>query len=352
VSPRACAERDDSQVSQQRLRIRQSGVGDETVTEACVRVFIAGATGVLGRRLVPLLRQQGHHVIGMTRTPDKRSLLEQLGAVPVVADALDEEAVGGAIGEAEPDVVMHQLTALAHVRSIRNFRRAFAQNARLRSTGTDILLSASRAAGVRRFVAQSYAGFLLAGNGDRAALLSEQDALDADPPAAFREILAADRHLEAAVTGASWTEGIVLRYGVFYGPGTAISTQPAGAQSEMVRRGWFPVVGSGSGRTSFIHIDDAATATIAAIERGRRGIYHITDDEPAPFAEWLPGLAAALGARPPRRVPRWVGRLLAGQAAAVMMTEGRGASNAKARQELGWQPAYPSWRQGFVRGLA
>jgi nucleoside-diphosphate-sugar epimerase len=285
----------------------------------------------------------------MTRTPSKRELVRELGARPVVADALDPEAVGRAISEAEPDVVVHQMTALSDLRSLRNFDRAFAANARLRSEGTDILLSASRAAGVGRFVAQAFAGFLLGANGARA--LSETDALDPEPPPAFRRMLRADRHLEAAVTGATWTEGIVLRYGSFYGPGTSVSKRPPGVQSEAVRKRQFPIVDGGTGYISFIHIDDAATATVAAIERGRRGIYHITDDEPAPASEWLPALAAALDAKPPRRVPKWLARLAAGPAAVVMMTEARGASNAKARRELGWAPAYPTWREGFVNGL-
>lgn len=314
-----------------------------------MKIFLAGATGVLGRRLVPLLVGRGHEVTGMTRRPAKRALLEQLGARPVVADALDAEAVGRAISEAEPDVVVHQLTDLSELKSIRNFRRSFAGNARLRSTGTDILLSASRAAGVRRFVAQSFAGFLFPANGK--PVVTEDDPLDPQPPAPFREILSADRHLEAAVTGASWTEGIVLRYGAFYGPGTTLSLRPPGMQSELVRKGMYPVIADGSGRTSFIHIDDAASATVAAIERGRRGIYHIADDEPAPHSEWLPGLAAALGARPPLRVPRWLGGLLGGPAAVIMMTQARGASNAKARRELEWKPSYPSWREGFAKGL-
>jgi nucleoside-diphosphate-sugar epimerase len=314
-----------------------------------MRIFIAGATGVLGRRLVPLLTSRGHDVTGMTRTPSKRALLKELGARPVVADALAPEQVGQVISEALPDVVVHQLTSLSDIGSIRNFERTFAQNARLRGEGTDILLSASRAAGAKRFVAQSWAGYLLARRGG--PVLTEDDPLDSDPPATFRRVLAADRHLERAVVGASWTEGVVLRYGGFYGPGTSISVRPPGGQSELVRKRQFPVVGDGAGIMSFIHIDDAAGATVAAIERGTRGVYHVTDDEPAPASEWLPALAAALEAKPPLRVPKWLGRLLAGPAAVTMMTEARGASNAKARRELEWQLRYPTWREGFVHGL-
>lgn len=313
------------------------------------RVFVAGATGVLGRRLVPLLVEEGHDVTGLTRSASKKELLASLGARPVVADALDPQAMGQAISAAEPDIVVHELTALSDLRSLRNFEKAFEQNARLRGEGTDILLSASHAAGVGKFVAQCYGGFLFAANGK--PILSEDDALDAHPPKPFRSALSADRHLEEVVTGAPWLEGIALRYGAFYGPGTSLSMRPPGVQSEMVRKGQFPIVGEGRGRMSFIHIDDAATATVAAIERGRRGIYHITDDEPAPVSEWLPGLAAAIGGKPPRRVPKWVARILAGPAVVAMMTETAGASNAKARRELDWQPRYPSWRSGFVHGL-
>ena len=312
-------------------------------------IFIAGATGVLGRRLVPLLIERGHNVVGMTRSPGKRKMLEQMGARPVVADALDPDAVGRAISEASPDVVMHQVTALSDLRHFRNFEAAFAPNARMRSEATDILLSASRAAGVDTFIAQSFAGFLLSRAGK--PVLTEQDALDPEPPAPFRRSFRADRHLEHVVTSASWTRGIVLRYGGFYGPGTSISKNPPGSQSEMVRRRQFPVVGSGGSFWSFVHIDDAAAATVAALEHGQRGIYHITDDEPAPVGEWLPVLADALGAKPPMHAPKWIGRLLAGPAAVIMMTEARGASNRKARTELGWTPKYATWRKGFRHGL-
>ncbi len=313
------------------------------------RIFIAGATGVLGRSLVPLLVKGGHSVVGMTRSNTKRKLLERMGARPVVADALDPDAVGRAISEASPEVVIHQLTALSHLRSIRNFDATFAANARLRGEGTDILLSASRAAGVDTFIAQSFAGFLISRT--EKPVLTEQDALDAEPPAPFRRAFGADRHLEQVVTNASWTRGIVLRYGGFYGPGTSISRHPPGSQSELVRRRQFPVVGGGDGVWSFIHIEDAAAATVAALERGQRGIYHITDDAPAPVAEWLPFLADALGGKPPMHVPKWIGRVLAGPAAVIMMTQAHGASNRKARTELRWTPKYPTWREGFRHGL-
>jgi nucleoside-diphosphate-sugar epimerase len=231
---------------------------------------------------------------------------------------------------------------------MRNFDRAFEQTNRLRTQGTDNLLAAAREASVRRFVAQSYAGWPFARRGG--PVKTEDDPLDPEPPEAMRRTLEAIRHLEDAVTGADWTEGIVLRYGGFYGPGTSMSA--GGEHVEALRKRRFPIVGGGGGVWSFVHIEDAADATVAAIERGRRGIYNIVDDEPAPVAQWLPAAASAFGARPPLRVPRSLGRLLAGEPVTVMMTEVRGASNAKAKRELGWQPRHPSWREGFAQLVA
>jgi nucleoside-diphosphate-sugar epimerase len=308
-----------------------------------MRVFVAGATGVMGRQLMPRLLEAGHRVAGMTRTESKRAELWDLGVQPVVADALDPEQVAAAVAEAQPDVIVHELTAIG-VFDPRNFDRAFAATNRLRTEGTDHLLSAGQAVGVRRFVAQSYAAWPYARIGG--PVKSEDDPLDPAPPRHMRESLAAIRHLEEAVLGADWTEGIVLRYGAFYGPGTSMS--PGSEQLEMIRKRKFPVVGDGGGLWSFVHVADAAEATMAAIEHGRRGVYNVVDDEPAAVADWLPALAQQIGAPRPRRVPRLVGRLFAGEAGAVMMTEIRGASNAKAKRELGWQPAHPSWRGGFA----
>ena len=278
----------------------------------------------------------------MTRSESKQAMLYELGAVPVVADALDPDQVAEAVGKARPDVIVHQLTAIGAV-DMRHMERAFAPTNRLRTEGTDHLLSAGQAVGVRRFVAQSNAA-VYARTG--AAVKSEEDPFDPSPAREFRENLAAVRHLEEAVLGARWTEGIALRYGWFYGPGTSLA--PGAEQFEMVRRRKFPLVGDGGAVWSFIHIADAAEATVAAVEHGSRGVYNIVDDDPAPVAEWLPALAQELGARKPMRVPRFVGRLFAGEAGVVMMTELRGASNAKAKRELGWRPAHPSWRQGFA----
>ena len=314
-----------------------------------MKVFLAGATGALGRRLMPQLVANGHQVVGMTRSEAKRDLVRSLGAEPVVADALDPEAVGRAVREAEPDAIVHQLTALSESLDPRHFERDFALTNRLRTEGTDHLLSAGRAARVDRFVAQSFAGWPFARTGG--PVKSEDDPLDPDPPKPFRTTLDAIRHLEDAVTQATWTEGIVLRYGGFYGPGTGFALEPPGEQVEMVRKRKFPLVGEASGVWSFIHIDDAAAATVAALERGHRGIYNVVDDDPAPVSEWLPIAAEAVGAKPPMRVPRWLGRLVAGEAATIFMTEVRGASNAKAKQELDWQPRHASWRQGFREGL-
>jgi nucleoside-diphosphate-sugar epimerase len=314
-----------------------------------MKVFVAGATGALGKQLIPQLVANGHEVVGMIRTDAKRELVQRQGARPVVADALDPEAVGGAVSAAEPEAIVHELTALTGAFRTRNLDRAFALTNRLRREGTDHLLSAGRAVGVRRFVAQSFAGWPYARTGGM--VKTEDDPLDSNPPRSVSETLGTIRYLEAAVTGAEWTEGIALRYGGFYGPGTSLGLDPPGEHVEVIRKRRWPIVGTGAGVLSFIQIADAATATAAAIEGGRRGIYNVVDDEPAPVTEWLPALAAALGAKPPRRVPRWVGRLLAGEGMTIMMTEVRGASNAKAKRELGWELRYPSWRQGFVEGL-
>jgi nucleoside-diphosphate-sugar epimerase len=314
-----------------------------------MKVFVAGATGVLGKQLVPLLVANGHDVVGMTRTDAKRDWLRSVGAQPVVADALDANAVGRAVGEAEPEVIVHQLTAIPPALNMRHFDREFAPTNRLRSEGTDHLLSAGRAVGVKRFVVESFAGVSYARTGGP---IKQEDApLDDDPPPAMRQVLAAIRHLEAAVAGARWTEGLVLRYGWLYGPGTAIALNPPGSQIELIRKRQFPIVGGGTGVWSFIHIEDAAEATVAAVEGGPAGIYNVVDDEPAPVSGWAPVLAAAVGAKRPLRVPGSMGRLAAGEVATVAMTEIRGASNDKAKRELGWRPRYPSWRQGFAGGL-
>jgi nucleoside-diphosphate-sugar epimerase len=313
-----------------------------------MKVLVAGSTGAIGKQLVPRLVANGHEVVGMTRSSAKAEAVRALGAEPVIADALDPEQVADAVARAEPEAIVHELTSLSGGIDLRKFERSFAPTNRLRTEGTDHLLSAARAAGVRRFVAQSYAGWPAARSGPP---VQDEDApLDPDPAPPMREGHAAIRHLEQAVTGADWTEGIVLRYGGFYGPGTSLDR--GGEHVEAIRSRKFPIVGDGAGVWSFLQIEDAAEATVAALERARPGIYNVVDDEPAPVSEWLPAVASALGAKPPRRVPRWLGRLLAGEAAVIMMTEIRGASNQKAKRELGWEPRHPSWRQGIPEAAA
>lgn len=309
-----------------------------------MRVFVAGATGAIGKQLVPRLVAAGHEVHGMTRSGSKQEMLYGLGAVPVVADALDADQVAHAVAHARPDVIVHQLTAIGAL-DMRHFDRDFAQTNRLRTEGTDHLLSAGQAVGVQRFVAQSVAAYGAYGRAG-ARVKGEDEAETSVPARQMQGTLGAARYLEQAVLGAGWTQGIVLRYGAFYGPGTSLA--PGAEQFELVRKRKFPLVGDGGGIWSFIHVADAADATVAAIERGRRGVYNVVDDDPAPVAEWLPALAEKLGAKKPMRVPRFVGRLFAGEVGVMMMTEIRGASSAKAKRELGWEPAHPSWRDGFT----
>jgi nucleoside-diphosphate-sugar epimerase len=308
-----------------------------------MKVFLAGATGAMGKQLVPRLVSAGHEVVGTTRSESKRALIEELGGTAVVVDALNAEQVGDAVAKAEPDAIIHQLTAIQSF-DIRRFDRSFAMTNRLRTEGTDHLLAAGRAVGAKRFVAQSYAAWPYIRTGG--PVKTEEDPLDPNPPRYLRETLSAIVHLEQAVTGADWTEGIALRYGGFYGPGTSLGPE-GGEQIELVRKRKFPIIGNGGGVWSFIHIADAAEGTVAALERGRRGIYNIVDDDPAPVSEWLPGLAQNIGAPKPMRVPKFIGRLAAGEVGVVMMTDIRGASNEKAKRELGWTPSHPSWREGF-----
>ena len=313
-----------------------------------MRVFVAGATGALGKQLVPLLVEGGHEVTGMTRSPSKQDEIRQMGARPVVADAIDPEAVAQAMATAEPEAVVHELTDLTGTFA-RNLDKAFATTNRLRTEGTDHLLAAAKAAGAQRFVAQSFAGWPFKRVGG--PVKDEQDPLDDSPPKHVRQSLAAIRHVEDVTTHANGIEGIALRYGGFYGPGTSICLEPTGEMVELIRKRRFPLVGSGAGIWSLVHIKDAARATVAALERGAPGVYNVVDDEPAPVSVFLPELAKAVGAKPPRHLPMWVGRLVGGEVAVTVMTEIRGASNAKAKRELGWELRYPTWRQGIKEGL-
>ena len=306
-----------------------------------MNIFLAGATGAVGRSLIPLLTDHGHTVTGTTRSPQKADDLRALGAAPVVLDGLDRRAVLDAVAAAAPDAIVNQMTALSGLSDLRRFERAFALTNRLRTEGTTHLLDAARETGVGRVIAQSYTGWPYARTGG--SVKTEDDPLDPDPPKQLRTTLDAIRRQEALVTEAG---GVALRYGGFYGPGTGMT--PGGEQWEALHARKFPIVGDGGGVWSFIHIEDAAAATVAALEHWTPGeVYNVVDDDPAPVREWLPAAAAAIGAPPPRHVPRWVGRLM-GEHLVVMMCEVRGASNAKARRELGWTPQWPTWREGFA----
>jgi nucleoside-diphosphate-sugar epimerase len=314
-----------------------------------VRVFVAGGTGALGRPLVPLLVERGHEVAGLTRSAERAEWLKRTGAIAAIGDALDRDAVMKAVFRAEPEVVVHELTAFSKLgTNLRRFERDVAETNRLRTEGTDILLAAALAAGSRRFVAQSFAGWTYARDGG--PVKTEADPLDSDPLPQMRGALDAIRYHEGAALGTDGFDGIVLRYGIFYGPGTSFGA--GGLYVREIRRRRFPIVGEGGAVWSFVHVDDAASATVAAIEGGKPGVYNVVDDEPAPVALWLPELAAAIGAKSPLRVPVWLGRLFAGELGVLLMTDTRGSSNAKAKRELSWQPIYASWRDGFRHGLA
>jgi nucleoside-diphosphate-sugar epimerase len=311
-----------------------------------VKVFVAGATGVIGRRLLPMLVERGHDVTAMTRSADKAEQLRAAGATPAIRDVFDADGVRAEVVAAGPEVVVHELTDLPAALDPRKAAEQLAGNDRIREEGTRNLVDAALAAGARRMVAQSIAFvYDVTGNG----LKTESDPLYDDAPAPWDRSVRAVRVLEDAVTKTKGLEGIVLRYGFFYGPGS--SYERGGAQAREVARRRFPVVGKGSGVFSFIHVDDAASATVAAIEGGAPGIYNVVDDEPAPLREWLPAYAEALGAKKPRRVPRFIARWVAGSYATMLATELRGASNARAKAELGWQPRYASWRDGFRDAL-
>jgi len=309
-----------------------------------MRIFVAGATGAVGQHLVPALTAAGHSVAGLTRNPSKTDMIKRMGGEAVVADALDAEAIDAAFRSFRPEVVIHEMTDLNGMTDFTHFDRGFAATNRLRTEGTDLLLAAAREAGARRFIAQSFCGWTIARDGG--PVKSENDPLDPDPPAEFRRALDAIKYLERAVTASPDLEGVVLRYGAFYGPGTGVF-EPS--MINQIRRRRMPVVGDGAGWWSFLHVRDAALATVAAIDRAIAGnIYNVVDDDPVQVKEWLPALAEMLGAKPPLHVPAWIGRLLAGEHLVAMMTQVRAGSNAKARRELGWQPRHPSWRGGFA----
>lgn len=306
-----------------------------------MRVFVAGGTGVVGRRLVRQLVARGHQVTATTRSVARLSQIEQLGGEAVVMDGLDAVSVGEVVARARPDVIVHEMTAVGGKPDLKHMDRWFATTNLLRTRGTDHLLAAAQATGVPHLVAQSYAGW----NGIREGgwVKTEDNPLDLMVGTAAQRVMEAVRYLEVMVLQA---RGAVVRYGALYGPGATDD------QVELVRKRQYPVVGRGTGYCSWVHLDDAASATVLAVEQQAKGVYNIVDDEPAPASQWLPHLAASAGARPPMRIPTWLARLVAGEVVVAMMTEGRGFSNAKAKRELGWELLYPSWRQGFEEGLA
>jgi 2-alkyl-3-oxoalkanoate reductase len=313
-----------------------------------MRVFVAGATGAIGRRLVPLLVSHGHQVTATTRSPHKIGEIRASGAQPTVVDALDRSGVMRAVRQACPEAVVHQVTALGNAKNLRRFDAEFAATNRLRTRGTDYLLEAAVAAGARRFIAQSYTNWTNAREGG--PVKNEDDPLDPSPPRAQRNTLEAIDYLERTVAGSAEVVGVALRYGNLYGPGTAFA--PNGAIVEAVRRRQFPIVGGGAGVWSFVHVDDAAQATLLALTHGASGVYNVTDNEPAPASVWLPELARILGAKPPLELPAWLGWLLIGSAGLSMMTAARGSSNQRAKLALEWSPGFPTWRTGFRRELA
>jgi len=313
-----------------------------------MRIFVAGATGALGSALIPALLSAGHAVTGMTRSPEKADAFRRTGAEPVVADGLNARAVRAAVITARPDVVIDQMTDLAGVTDLRHFDRAFATTNRLRTEGTDHLLAAAREAGVKRFIAQSFCGWAVSREGG--AVQTEADETDPDPPHELDRTLDALRYLEQIVTKSVEPEGVVLRDGSLYGPGTGMLSR---AMVNELRHRRVPLIGDGTGWWSFVHIDDAASAAVAAIEHGAAGnIYNIVDDDPAQVRDWLPALAAALGAKSPLHLPAWIARFVAGEHMVAMMTQVKAASNTKAKRELGWQPIHPSWRQGFAEAAS
>ena len=312
-----------------------------------MKIFLAGATGAIGKRLVPMLIHAGHTVTGATRHAKKTEPLRAAGARPVVMDALNSREVLQAVQEAKPDVIIHQLTAIPASFDLRHFDQEFAATNRLRTEGTDNLLAAARAVGCQRFIAQSYAGWPFERTGGW--IKTEDDPLVTNPEPAFRRSIAAITHLESSVVEERSLGGFVLRYGSFYGPGTSLGR--GGSTLEAVKNRRVPVIGGGTGYWSFLHIDDAASATLAAVVAPMPGLYNIADDEPAPVSEWLPYLAQVIGAKPPRRIPAWLGRLAIGEHGVAMMTVSRGASNQKAKSLLAWKPTWSSWRIGFREGL-
>jgi nucleoside-diphosphate-sugar epimerase len=312
-----------------------------------MKIFVTGGTGAIGKFLLPKLIEKGHEVVALTRSQNKAEEIERVGASAVIADPLDKAQLTAAVRRAEPEVIIHQLTALTKVNNFRKLDQDFALTNRFRTEVTDNLLAAARTIGTRRFIAQSYCGWPYAKKGG--PVKTEEDPLDPKPPESFTKTLAAIRYLEDKMRSTAFLEGLSLRYGTFYGPGNTIGK--GGEVYRMIRKRRLPIIGGGGGIWSFIHISDAAAATVAAVTNGSPGVYNIVDDEPAPVSRWLPALAKAIGAKPPYRIPHWLAELTVGKEGVMMMTSIRGCSNAKAKRELHWTPVYPTWRVGFVDAL-
>ncbi len=307
-----------------------------------MRVLLAGATGAIGRRLVPALVGAGHDVTGTSRSKEGLDLIAAMGGRGVRMNALDAAEVGTVVAEAEPEVVIHQLTSIEAI-DPKDFDSSFEATIALRTKGIDHLVEASIGTGASRFIAQSFTGWTNQRTGG--PIKTEEDPLDTDPAKSSVKTMAAIAYLESTVTTASRIEGLVLRYGNLYGPGTGFAA--GGDTYEAVQARKLPIVGGGAGVWSFVHVDDAAGATVNALNHGTTGLYNIVDDEPAPISEWLPAYAEAIGARPPRRVPAWLAKGSIGEQGVRLMTETRGSANAKAKDELDWQPQHPTWRDGF-----
>ena len=313
-----------------------------------MKIFVLGSTGVMGKNLIPLLVEKKHEVTALVRSSKRTKVVEDIGAEAVIANVLDKEELTEVIKKAEPEAIIHQLTALADFSgNFRKFDEEFEMTNRFRTEVTDTLLKIARDIGTKRFIAQSFCGWPFARTGE--PIKSEEDPLDPEPPSSFIKSLNAIKHLEKVVRESQKVEAVALRYGFFYGPGTSISKD--GSIVKAISKHRIPLVGNGTGIWSFIHIKDAARSTVAALTSGSPGIYNIVDDEPAPVSEWLPFLANVLGAKKPSRIPVWLANILIGEGGVSMMTKIRGASNSKAKNELNWEPVYPSWRKGFTEGL-
>jgi|SoiMethySBSTD1v2_1073268.scaffolds.fasta_scaffold08582_10 nucleoside-diphosphate-sugar epimerase len=308
-----------------------------------MKVFVAGGTGAIGEQLLPQLVAAGHTVVATTRSPKGAEEIQGLGAEPAIADGLNAHDLTEAVRHAQPEVVIHEMTALSGKVDFRHFDRWFATTNELRTKGTDTLVRAAQDVGARRLIVQSYSGWPNIREGG--AVKTEEDPLDPHPAKWQRESMAAIRHIERTVPAAEGLEGVALRYGGLYGPDTGVTSSQG---LDLFRKRQFPIVGDGAGVWSFIHTADAASATVAAVENGAPGVYNVVDDDPAPASEWIPYLAEVIGAKPPWRIPVWLGRIVAGEVPVTVMTSIRGSSNAKAKRELGWQPRYASWREGFV----